>query len=358
MITVEGASADDVWRQAAARVCAAGERQEGRGGATKEVLHAAFTIADPRQRVVFARPINPAFAIAEVLWILAGANDSEFLAFWNPRMRQFTDDAAPHVFHGAYGYRLGHRPRLSPGAARALRHPAGRRAAGPDQLRRAVAALAESPASRQVVLQIWDAERDLPDPLPRSRDVPCNIASHLLLRDGRLEWLQVLRSNDLVWGLPYNIIQFTTLQEVVAGWLGVDVGTYTQVSDSLHTYERHWGALEAVTTDPVVVPRNGADLRIGPYEAWEEIFARLVDGALALTRASSAAALLDIGATLADQPPAYAEWAALLTAEALRRRGYGEEAARVISAAGPFWGASWRRWAASVAARNRSPEAA
>src|SRR3712207_1347251 len=92
-----------------------------------------------------------------------------------------------------------------------------------DQLRGADAALRHDRTSRQVVLQIWDAGQDMPDPGPRSRDIPCTIASHLLVRNDRLDWLQVMRSNDFVWGLPYNIVQFTTLQEIMAGWLGVEV---------------------------------------------------------------------------------------------------------------------------------------
>jgi len=43
-------------------------------------------------------------------------------------------------------------------------------------------------------------------------------------------------SNDIFLGMPYNIIQFTTLQEILAGWLSLELGTYYQISDSLHVY--------------------------------------------------------------------------------------------------------------------------
>ena len=45
-----------------------------------------------------------------------------------------------------------------------------------------------------------------------------------------------MRSNDIVFGLPYNFLQFTFLQEIIAGWLNVDVGEYMHISDSLHMY--------------------------------------------------------------------------------------------------------------------------
>ena len=349
MITFEGTTADAVWRQAVDRLRRIEVVQESRDQATREILHASFTIADPRQRVVFGRPINPAFAVAEVIWILSGANDVEFLRFWNPRMVRFTDDDDPAVFHGAYGYRLGSHPRLSERAAQRLRHP---RFPGDerrdDQLRQAYEVLRHTPHSRQVVLQIWDHAIDLPNPEPRSRDVPCNVVSHLLLRDGRLEWLQVMRSNDLIWGTPYNFIQWTTLQEIVAGWLGAEVGSYNHVSDSLHVYERHWQELGVIATGDVQPSRNTADLRVGLYERWEAIWAPLVDIALGLTERGTASDLLALQREADELPPAYRQWVALLTAEALRRRGHEAEAETAIEGAGPFWGASWRQWAQSL----------
>ena len=79
---------------------------------------------------------------------------------------------------------------------------------------------------------------DLPDldGSPANEDIPCNVLAMLKVRDGALHWTQVMRSNDLFLGLPYNIVQFTMLQEVLAGWLGVRVGPYNVVIDSLHVY--------------------------------------------------------------------------------------------------------------------------
>src|SRR5690349_19353305 len=125
MIYFEGSSADIVWRKALHRLHPAhvSAIQESRDQPTRELLHVAFTITDPRQRLVFGRPINPAFAIAEVLWIMAGANDTSFLHFWNPRMMQFVDkDKDEQKFHGAYGFRLGSQPKLSEDATQRLRH--------------------------------------------------------------------------------------------------------------------------------------------------------------------------------------------------------------------------------------------
>src|SRR5439155_956769 len=172
-------------------------------------LHAALSIRDSRQRWVASRfpPLNPPFAIAEVIWIICGRQDSKFLNYFNPKLPNFAGTGP--TYYGAYGFRL-------------------REHFGVDQLERAYRALHSNKDSRQVVLQIWDPRMDLPTESgePRAPDVPCNLTAILKVRGGRLEWTQVMRSNDLFRGLPHNIVQFTSLQEVIAGWLGLEPGTY------------------------------------------------------------------------------------------------------------------------------------
>ena len=207
----EGPTADHVWQQLAEEF-RAGDGvlvQPSRGGATKEILHAAVTINDPRQRWVASRqpPLNVAFALAEVVWIMTGRNDLAFLKAWNSRLPEYVGNG-PHL-HGAYGYRLRHHK-------------------GVDQVTRAYEALRNNPDTRQAVLQIWDSSIDLPQPdgTPVDKDIPCNVMSLLKVRDGKLEWLQVIRSNDLFLGVPHNFVQFMCLQEIMAGWLGVECGAY------------------------------------------------------------------------------------------------------------------------------------
>ena len=288
-----------------------------------------------------------------MIWILAGGDDLSFLAFWNPRIRRFSDDGL--TLCGAYGYRIGSQPRIEAEAAGRLRHwTKTEEAPRIDQLRLAYETLQEMPTSRQVVIQIWDRTLDLPNPRIRSKDVPCNLVSHLMIRHGKLEWLQIMRSNDLFWGFPYNVIQFTTLQEIVAGWLGVGLGTYMHISDSLHAYQRHWNDLDT-TSNRVHTknPLNNASLAIKGYGPWEETFSRVVSCAFKLTVSSSASDLVSIFESVSDILPAYREWLALLTAEALRRRGFGQDALKIAKAAGPYWGSSWRKWAHRAEAQRR-----
>lgn len=223
MHVFEGTTANEVWLKAASGFESSKEvnTQSSRAGMTKEILGAAFSIHNPRQRWVSSRQpsINPAFAIAEVIWIVSGRRDSAFLNYWNPKLPQFAGSGKN--YHGAYGYRI-------------------RKHLGLDQLERAYQALQENPDTRQVVLQIWDSFVDFPNPdgSPAASDIPCNVCSFAKIRNGKLEWTQILRSNDLFLGVPHNFVQFTSLQEILAAWLGIDVGHYRHVADCLHIYVR------------------------------------------------------------------------------------------------------------------------
>ena len=307
-------SADALYSHLLYAVNNTGARAASRAGATKELLHVSAELYHPRRRWVVSREpaLNAAFAVAEMIWIIRGRRDSAFLNYFNRALPQYA--GAGRTYAGAYGWRL-------------------RRNLGFDQLRSAYLALKAAPHSRQVVLQIWDGRRDLPDgAAPRSPDVPCNVVSLLKVRGGRLEWTQIMRSNDLFRGWPYNILQWTTLQEVMAGWLGLQVGTYHHLSDSLHMYEKDG-------THGVSVRSGGeqeGDLRLPWAEsaaAWRrmELAADIIRGA---RWAKPGAVLGAIEPLRRGLPKAYRPLLCVLVAEGLRRRGDHEGAVRHLRSGG------------------------
>ncbi len=170
----------------------------------------------PKQRVLFdpGRDANPFFHLMEALWMMAGRGDVSWIEQFNSNITQFSDDGK--AFHGAYG------PRLTEGGEN-------------NQLRRVVHLLKQEPDTRRAVLQIWDWPEDLGR---GSNDIPCNTHAYLKLRDNRLHITVCCRSNDMVWGAyGVNAVQFSILQEYIAAQLEVEVGIYTQVSDSFHVYD-------------------------------------------------------------------------------------------------------------------------
>ena len=323
-----GRSADDVWQQIARTFQLPGfaRVQSGRGGKTKEILHATISISDPRQRWVMSRrpAMNPAFALAEVVWIVNGRRDLAFLQFWNRRLSGYVGPG-PNL-HGAYGYRL-------------------RLHIGVDQLDQAYQALKNNPETRQVVLQIWDSGIDMPrsDGTPSDKDIPCNVMALPKVRAGKLEWMQVIRSNDLFLGVPHNLVQFTTIQEIIAGWLGVDCGTFNQISDSLHmyTYDEPNVRLSlpsdspAVNSDSLALPKKDSEL------AWREIAYRMERFTDPTLREDE----LERLSLWNDVPQSYRNVLTVLAAEAARRHRWIDIAHGLMSkCTNPCFTGLWFNW--------------
>jgi len=221
---ISGNSANELWLNAKKLIDTEGKDVDVGNRKTKEVLHVYVELSRPTNKWVYRRipPLSIGFALAELMWIVNGSQESQIIDFWNPQLKDYAADEGKDFYHGAYGYRL----KISHGF---------------EQLERAYQALSCNPNSRQAVLLIWSPKIDFPDNNgnPRSKDIPCNICSLLKIREGRLDWTQIMRSNDLVLGLPYNLVQFTGLQEILAGWLDIKVGTYNHYSDSLHIYDEY-----------------------------------------------------------------------------------------------------------------------
>jgi thymidylate synthase len=269
--------------------------------------------------------INPAFALAEVIWIVCGRRDSKFLTFFNSKLSQFSGDSAE--LHGAYGHRLRHH-------------------FGLDQLTAAYHTLIQNPDSRQVVLQIWDPAIDFPSEngSPKSPDIPCNTQSYLKIRNGKLEWTQIMRSNDVFLGTPHNIIQFTMLQEVMSGWLNIDVGTYNHLSDSLHIYEHNWNKLRSADTNTL----STEDIRLAKPES-DRAFSTLSNLVESIINLNTTGRELEQLLKSSCLPEPYHNMGSVLVAEGLRRRGERSASDRVISACtNTIYRRLWQDWSKRV----------
>lgn len=164
------------------------------------------------------RKFNPFFALAEVVWILSGRGDVDWICYFNKNMKMFQDGNNPE-FHGAYGRRI-------------FDWPTGNMTLL-NQMDHALRKIREDSYTRQSVISLWDPVRDN---IYKSKDYPCNNLVYFSLRDGVLDMTVVIRSNDLVWGVPYNAVQFTHLLAYAAGNLQVKMGTLTYVIQNLHYY--------------------------------------------------------------------------------------------------------------------------
>jgi thymidylate synthase len=156
-------------------------------------------------------------AIGELCWHLSGNTAASALAYYAPSWSSF---AAPdgEIRGSCYGHRI-------------FSRQSGECAW--DQVK---GLLRRDPHSRRAVL-FFNEEFDH---LSAScHDAACATTLQFLIREGVLDAVLTMRSNDVVWGMPYDVFLFTFLQELMAAELGVGLGVYHHFACSMHIYERH-----------------------------------------------------------------------------------------------------------------------
>lgn len=208
-----------------------------KGERVLERLHQQITLTEPWDRYprLGLRKASLPAQIAETMWILAGRNDVEWLSYYLPRAAEFSDDG--ETWRGGYGPRI-----------RRYGDPMLPERLHLDQLAAVVRELRENPTSRRAVIGIWDASMDARRENEGPwKDVPCNDIISFQSRLGELHAHVFVRSNDLMWGWSgINAFEWSVLQEVIAGILGIEVGTLTFSISSLHAYDRHWEKLRKI----------------------------------------------------------------------------------------------------------------
>lgn len=183
-----------------------------RGHTTIEYLNCVTEVTQPWHHCILlpSRRWNPFLALSEALWILAGRNDVAALKPYNSHISDYSDDGI--TLYGAYGKRIY------------------------NQIDPLIERLRKDPNDRRAVLQIWD-QHEYGDLNVQSKDTPCNNMVYFKLRQNKLHMTVINRSNDLHFGLfAVNLPTFGILQSYIAARLGVDMGTQTHFSNSLHIY--------------------------------------------------------------------------------------------------------------------------
>ena len=172
------------------------------------------------------RVINLPFALAELIWIMSGSN-KPWITMYNKQMNEYMDKSSEGVrkFNAAYGHRIREQFSL-------------------DQLHDTVNGFQTDMDSRQNVIIMRDPILDRSSRVTRDR--ACNIALMFLVRNNELQMSRVCRSQDFMWGIPYNWIQFGHIQQTIAEALAIEVGENTSMVQSLHLYQNHYEDVEKI----------------------------------------------------------------------------------------------------------------
>lgn len=99
--------------------------------------------------------------------------------------------------------------------------------------------LRRNPLTRRAVMNIRDFEVD-----STNVDPACLQSIQFFIRENKLHMKVLFRSNDLPEAFFFNAFALIKLQEKTAAELGVEIGTYTHRSNSMHCYEKDFDMLE------------------------------------------------------------------------------------------------------------------
>lgn len=212
-------------RDAVLQVCRAiladGREVAPRGQRTLELSPVHIELVDPTDTLpdgINRARLLPAIAAAEALQNIAGVAQPALMS----RISSFFPKPTGRWGEGVETYG----PRIGP------------------QMDDVVELLRRDPDSREAVVSIWRAG----DVTGGQAHNLCTVSLQFLVREGALDLLVTMRSNDAWYGLCYDLFQFAQVQLTVARCLGVPAGRYFHSAASMHLYERHWEAASQLTS--------------------------------------------------------------------------------------------------------------
>lgn len=206
---------DEAWRKWYDLLNGTDESHESRDGEVhSEILNAITIINDPTRNIMKdpVRNLSMRYGIGELLWYLSANNKLSQIQKYTKGWDRMTDDG--ETVNSNYGYCIAKKY-------------------GFDQLEFVINELKKNPNSRRAVIHIKE-----PSNKP-SNDVNCTVCLQFFIREGKLYMTTYMRSNDVWFGFPYDVFQFTCLQIYLSMILEVELGTYTHIAGSLHLYERN-----------------------------------------------------------------------------------------------------------------------
>lgn len=164
------------------------------------------------------KKINFNHALTEILWILQGRTDMEYLTshgvnYWTPNYE--ASGRSDGTLGKVYGYQW-------------------RNSNGVDQLADLLRNIKENPSSRRLMVNAWNPS-DFDDmALP-----PCHYGFQVYINDGVMDLMWNQRSVDVFLGLPYNIAMYGLLLLMLASGNKYKPGRLIAQLGDCHLYNNH-----------------------------------------------------------------------------------------------------------------------
>jgi len=177
---------------------------------TKALFNVGFEIQYPMWNTIYneERKWNPKYAAREWEWYLSGDPSAIEISKYAPIWKNMMDEDGN--VRSNYGWQWKRN----------------------NQLSKIVDLLRDNPNTRKATISIYDGkEIDT-----YSNDTPCTYAVQFTILDNKLNMTVLMRSNDLWYGFCNDQYCFSMLQQTVADFLCIEVGTYYHFAHNLHLY--------------------------------------------------------------------------------------------------------------------------
>jgi hypothetical protein len=250
--------------------CTSGPASHNAGQPIRELVHGELEFGALSRRLAGGSGpdvwVSPGLAAARFLFLLTGRPDLRLIMPFSAGVRRFAADGT-RLGGSAYGARLfGIGP-------------------GDDQLRRCAEIIASRPNTKRAAAVLFDPYAGNEN----GADVACCLGIVFAPRSGTLDASVIMRANDALRLLPYNVFEFSMLTELTARLTGLQAGTYRHMAVSMHLRGEHDIELaSALCAAPAA--HSPADMGAMPEATWDTV--------AALARLGS-----ELPAALSSQPP-------------------------------------------------------
>jgi thymidylate synthase len=196
-----------------------------RGQLVHEIENGIFKISNPLSCLYEnkVRGSQYKYIAGELLWYFSGSNDLDFIKKYSKFWEKLVNE--DRSLNSAYGHLIFTKKNENKF----------------NQWRWAYRSLIEDKDTRQAIMHF-----NLPEhQFIGNKDFVCTLNLLFQIRDNRLNLTTMMRSNDVILGLPMDIVFFVSLQLqmlklIKVKYPEVELGAYTHIANSLHLYDRNF----------------------------------------------------------------------------------------------------------------------
>lgn len=230
--------------------------------------------------IITTRKVALRIAFEETMFFLRGETQTKLLEekkinIWKGNTsREFLDNCGlQHLPEGSIGTGYSHQWRNFGGTLDA--HD------GIDQIANMLTGIKNDPYGRRHLVTGWNPAQLAGTPLP-----PCHMlqmhsveptSTEFTVGDGKLHTCFVMRSNDVPFGLPYNIMSYALLNHMFAKNLNLEPGELVYMGWDVHIYQNQMKMVdEQLTRTPLALPKINIKKELTTFAdmlslQWEDI---------------------------------------------------------------------------------------